>query len=100
MRQVHRAFKAFDNLYQDFARFVELRIFSQVWSILSAMVAWYRALARLTRHLKILIHLSCMGTKSLWILGFLLDHVRLSALWSRGSWPDYSCMRSHEILRF
>jgi hypothetical protein len=23
---------------------------------------------------------------------FFLDHVRLSALWSHGLWPDYLCM--------
>jgi hypothetical protein len=100
MHWVHTTFETFDDSDQDLAWFVELRIFSQVWSVLSAMVAWHRALACLTRHMEILIHLSCMGIESLRIFRFLLDHARLSALWSRGSWPDYSCMQSCEIQRF
>ena len=65
-----------------------------MWSVLSVMAVWHRAWAHVTRHSKILIRLSCMGTESLWILGFVSDRARLSALWSRSSWPDYSCLRS------
>jgi hypothetical protein len=68
-----------------------------VWSVPSVMATRHWAWARLTRHSKILIPLSCMGTESLWILRFLSNHAKLSALWSRSSWPDYWCMRSHEI---
>jgi hypothetical protein len=100
MRRVHRVFKAFDDSDRDLVQFVELRIFSQVWSVLGAMVARHRALARLTKHSNILIRLSCMVTESLRILRILSDHARLSALWSCGSWPDYSCIRSREILMF
>jgi hypothetical protein len=54
--------------------------FSQVWSILSAMVAWHRAFARLTRHSKTLIRLSCKGIEYFWILGFLSDQAGLSVV--------------------
>jgi hypothetical protein len=33
-----------------------------------------------------------IGTESLWILMFLLDHVGLSAHRSHGTWPDYLSM--------
>jgi hypothetical protein len=33
-----------------------------------------------------------LGSESLWILGFVSDHAGLSALWSHGIWPDYSCI--------
>jgi hypothetical protein len=59
-----------------------------VWSILSAMVAWHRALACQTRHSKTLIYPSCKGTESFWILGFLADQARLSVCWSHDTWPD------------
>jgi hypothetical protein len=73
---------------------------SQVWSVLSGMTAWHWSWARLTRHSKILIRLRCMDTKSLQILMFLSNHAGLSALSSRGTWPDYSCMQSREIWGF
>jgi hypothetical protein len=38
------------------------------------------ALARLTRHSKTLIRLSCKGTESFWILGFLSDQAGLSVV--------------------
>jgi hypothetical protein len=57
---------------------------------------WHYAWARLTRHSKTLICPSYMRTVSLRILGFVSDHVGLSALWSHGSWPDYSHMWSRE----
>jgi hypothetical protein len=41
-----------------------------------------------------------LGTKSLWILGFVSDHAKLTTLWSRGLWHDYSRMRSCAIWRF
>jgi hypothetical protein len=91
--RVHRAFEAFDDSDWNLARFVELWL-SQMWSVLSVVATWHRAWARLTRHSKSLIHLSYMGTESLCILGFVSDCAGLSALWSRGSSPDYSCMRS------
>jgi hypothetical protein len=37
------------------------------------MVAWHRALARLTRHSKTFIHPSCKRIESFWILVFLSD---------------------------
>jgi hypothetical protein len=100
MHRVRRAFEAFDDLDQDLTQFIEFRICSQVWSIPSVMVMRHWAWARLTRHLKMLIRLSCMGVESIWILEFLSDHTKLSALWSRGSCPDFSCIRSHEIWGF
>jgi cell division protein FtsW (lipid II flippase) len=96
---VHRTFKAFDNSDRDLAQFVEPRL-SHVWSVLSAMVVWRRAKVRLTRHSKTLILLSWLGTESLWILRFFSNHAKLSALWSRGSWPDYSCQWSCAIWGF
>jgi hypothetical protein len=98
--RVHRVFEAFDDLDWDLAQFVELRFFSYMWSVLSAVPVWHRAEACLTRHLKTLIHLSCLGTESLQILRFVSDQTRLSALWARGSWPDYSCMQSRVIYDF
>jgi hypothetical protein len=40
------------------------------------------------------IRLGYLGTESLSKLRSVSYHVKLSALWSRGTWPDYSCMRS------
>jgi hypothetical protein len=34
------------------------------------------------------------------MLGFASNRTKLSALWSRGSWPNYSCMRSYAIWGF
>jgi hypothetical protein len=51
-----------------------------VRSVLSAMVARHRALARLTRHSKALIRPSCKGTESFRILGFLSDQAELSVI--------------------
>jgi hypothetical protein len=95
MCRVGRAFEAFDDSGRNLAYFVKLRVFSQMWSVLSVVVTWHRAWAHLTRHLKILIRSSCMGTESFQILRFVPDRAGLSDLSSRGSWPDYSCMRSH-----
>jgi hypothetical protein len=44
------------------------------------MVARHRALARLTRHVKTMIHLSRKGTESFLILGFLSDQAGLSVV--------------------
>jgi hypothetical protein len=67
-----------------------------MWSVLSVVATWHGARTQLTRHSKIMIHLSCMGIESQRILGFVSDHTRLSTLWSCSSWPYYSCLRSHE----
>jgi hypothetical protein len=40
----------------------------------------HRALARLTKHSKTLINLSCKGTESFWILRFLSDQAGLSVV--------------------
>jgi hypothetical protein len=44
------------------------------------MVTRHRALARVTRYSKTLIHPSCKGTESFWILEFLSDQPGLSVI--------------------
>jgi hypothetical protein len=44
--------------------------------------------------------LGLLGIEFLRILEFFSNHAKLSALWSRGSWPDYSRMRSCAIWDF
>jgi hypothetical protein len=63
------------------------------------MVAQHRALARQTRRLKTLIHPSCKGIESFWILKFLSDQTRLSVYRSHDTRPNMN-IRSREILRF
>jgi hypothetical protein len=60
------------------------------------MVAWHRALAHLTRHSNVLIHLSYRGTESFWIHRFLSDQVGLSVIGS----PDqtFKCLDSPEFI--
>jgi hypothetical protein len=48
--------------------------------VLSAIIMWHRALARLTRHSKTLIHLCCRGTESFWILELFSDQAELSVI--------------------
>jgi hypothetical protein len=52
------------------------------------MVTRHRALARLIRHSKTLICLSCKGTESFWIPRFLSDQAGLSVHRFCGTWPD------------
>jgi hypothetical protein len=72
MHQVHRAFEAFDDPDQNLTRFVEQRIFPRC--------DHGRVAHGLTRHSKTVIHLSCRGTESFWILRFLSDQARLSVV--------------------
>jgi hypothetical protein len=41
-----------------------------------------------------------LGTESLRIIRFFSYHDKLSALWSGGTWTDYSCMRNYVICSF
>jgi hypothetical protein len=100
MRQVRRAFRAFNDPDQDLAPVMELRVFPKCDQFLVSWSYDIWALAHLARHSKILIRLSCTGTESLRRLGFLSDHAKLSALWSRASWPYYSYIWSYEIWGF
>jgi hypothetical protein len=61
------------------------------------MVTRHRALVRLTRHSKTLIHPSCRGTMSFWILGFLSDQARLSVV---GRTTHELTTRAYKVMRY
>jgi hypothetical protein len=52
---------------------MKLVFYERQQSVLTVVAARHRAMAHLTRHSNSMIHPSCKGTKSFWVLGFLVD---------------------------